>query len=151
MSGWSCASDQMGSNAFDCPLRNSEEELCRSGQELNKRFEQTGSVDISAMVDSDEQFEAGPLQETQKRETISGNKAGDLQGKQKQETNSGLQPSVQDIFESKKLNATSFPQQGLSVCFFQKYFGGSSFFDLRFTLSRFLLVFTFFLLLSTIF
>lgn len=72
MSDWNCASDQMGSNVFDCPLRNLEEELCCSGQELNKRFEQIGSVGISAMIDSDEQFEAGHLQETQKRETISG-------------------------------------------------------------------------------
>ncbi|XP_057987140.1 sterol 3-beta-glucosyltransferase UGT80B1 isoform X2 [Hevea brasiliensis] len=106
----------MGSNGFDHPLRISEEELRSRSQELNKRFEQTGSVDSSATVDSDEQFEAGPLQETQKKETKSGNKAGDLKRTQKQETNSGQQPSVQDIFGSEELNATSPSRRGLDHC-----------------------------------
>ncbi|XP_057993844.1 sterol 3-beta-glucosyltransferase UGT80B1 isoform X2 [Hevea brasiliensis] len=109
-----------GSNGFDHPMTNSEEVVYRSSRELNKSILQTVSVASSVTVEyvsSDEQFEAGPLQETQKQEINSEKKrAVDLQETQKQETNPGQHPSAQEIFESKELNATSFPRRGLDHC-----------------------------------
>ncbi|XP_061969572.1 sterol 3-beta-glucosyltransferase UGT80B1-like [Populus nigra] len=92
----------MGSNAFDHPLKKSEEEGLESNYKLKRSIDQISGGDESVTIDyasSEEQSEAGPLQEAEK-----------------QKTKSGKQSSTLEIFKSKELNFSPSPRKGMNRC-----------------------------------